>query len=144
MMPRSVREQWYHLQPDRPTGTLRVDFRSSEVFWIIFCWLLRFALSLVFSCSWHKLKTRLWGKMVTNMHLCIIQRCVIEIPTVPQSSCQMKERILVIKNTLHWKVRIITKLVKVLQIHLLCLHLVLWYHACKYNAFPSFNIWTLT
>ena len=46
-MPRSVQEQWCHLQPDRPTGALRVDFRSFWKFSGKICWLLRFARCIV-------------------------------------------------------------------------------------------------
>ena len=35
--PRTIQEQWYHFWPDRPTGTLRVDFTKFRQNLLCFC-----------------------------------------------------------------------------------------------------------
>ena len=50
-MPRLPGFQNYHFRPDRPTGTLRVDFRSSQFLKITFCWLFVFRALMLFSNS---------------------------------------------------------------------------------------------
>ena len=49
LKPRTTREQWYNFWACKPTGTLRVDFRILEIFWIFFVNFLFCALSLFFS-----------------------------------------------------------------------------------------------
>ena len=64
LTPQTKPEQWYHSQPDWPTGTLRVDFQSLFTSPITFCWLFDFALSKKKLMNWitlhnHKL---IWSK----------------------------------------------------------------------------------